>query len=83
MIPADLLPILCCPETHQPVRLAEATLIDSLNQRIASGALKSRGGQLIKEKLDSGLVRQDGQFLYPVRRDIPVMLVEEAIPLTL
>jgi len=40
-----------------------------------------RGGQPVKEKLDAGLVRADGRFLYPIRSDIPVMLVDEAIPL--
>jgi uncharacterized protein YbaR (Trm112 family) len=82
MLDADLLKILCCPETHQPVRLAEPPLIARLNQQIAGGTAKNRAGQLVKEKIDGGLVRTDGQFLYPIRHDIPVMLVDEAIPLT-
>ena len=36
---------------------------------------------LFAEKLDAGLLRADGKFLYPVRHNIPVMLVDEAIPL--
>jgi uncharacterized protein YbaR (Trm112 family) len=31
--------------------------------------------------LDGGLVRDDGRILYPVRDDIPVMLLDEAIDL--
>ena len=81
MIDPDLLKILCCPETHQEVRLAEPAVIDKLNQQIAAGTLKHRGGKRVAEKLDGGLIRADGQFLYPVRQDIPVMLVDEAIPL--
>ncbi len=77
----DLLKILCCPETHQELRPAEPSLIEKLNQQIAAGALKNRAGQPVTEKLDDGLVRADGKFLYPVRQDIPVMLVDEAIPL--
>ena len=80
MIDAELLKILCCPETHQGLRMAETTLIEKLNQQIAVGGLKDRAGQPVKEKLDGGLVRADGKFLYPIRRDIPVMLVDEAIP---
>jgi uncharacterized protein YbaR (Trm112 family) len=82
MIDAELLKMLCCPETHQEVRLADATLVNRVNQQIAAGGLKNRASQPVREPLDGGLVRADGKFLYPVRHDIPVMLVDEAIPLT-
>ena len=81
MIDPDLLKILCCPETHQELRLAEPAVIDKLNQQIATGALKNRAGQPVQEKLDGGLVRADGKFLYPILGKIPVMLVDEAIPM--
>lgn len=81
MIDAELLKILCCPETHQELRMADPALVENVNQQVASGALKNRAGQLVKERLDSGLVRTDGKFLYPIRQSIPVMLVDEAIPL--
>jgi len=81
MIDPDLLKILCCPETYQEVRLAEPAVIDKLNQQIAASALKNRAGQPVQEKIDGGLIRADGKFLYPIRRNIPVMLVDEAIPL--
>jgi uncharacterized protein YbaR (Trm112 family) len=81
MIDPELLKILCCPETHQEVRLAEAAVIEKLNGQIAAGALTNRAGQPVTEKIDSGLVRADGKVLYPIRRNIPVMLVDEGIPL--
>jgi uncharacterized protein len=81
MIDTDLLKILCCPETHQEVRLAEPGVIQKLNAQIDAGSLKNRAGQPVQEKIDDGLLRADGKFLYPIRRDIPVMLVDEAIPL--
>ncbi len=81
MIDAGLLKILCCPETHQPVHVAEAALVEKLNRQIESGTLKNRAGQPAKERIDGGLVRADDKFLYPIRHEIPVMLVEEAIPL--
>ncbi|MBN8547962.1 MAG: hypothetical protein J0M12_01465 [Deltaproteobacteria bacterium] len=74
-----LLKILVCPENKTPVTLAESALIEGLNQRIAQGNLKNRGGSVVKEKIESGLLRADGKYLYPVREDIPIMLVEEAI----
>lgn len=79
MITPELLQILCCPETHQEVRLAEPAVVDKLNHQIAAGTLKNRGGQVVQEKLDGGLVRADGKVLYPVRRNIPVMLVDEGL----
>ncbi|HHY85003.1 MAG TPA: hypothetical protein GYA07_05645 [Verrucomicrobia bacterium] len=78
---AELLKILCCPETHQNLALAEPALIQQLNQRIASGELRNRAGQPVKETFEGGLIRSDGQYLYPIRQQIPVMLIEEAIPL--
>jgi uncharacterized protein YbaR (Trm112 family) len=81
MIDSELLRILCCPETHQDVRLAEQAVIDKLNGQIAAGNLKNRVGQPVQGKIDGGLIRADGKYLYPIRRNIPVMLVDEAIPL--
>ena len=82
MIDAELLKILCCPETHQGLKTAEPVVVEKLNAQNAARTLKNRAGQPVQEKLDEGLVREDGRFLYPVRRNIPVMLVDEAIPLT-
>jgi len=81
MIDAELLKILCCPETHQEVRAAEPALIAQLNALIEAGTLNNRAGQPVREKIGGGLVRADGKLLYPIRQDIPVMLAEEAIPL--
>jgi uncharacterized protein YbaR (Trm112 family) len=81
MLDAELLKILCCPETHEALALADAPLIDRLNLRIAAGQLRNRAGQPVTEKLDGGLIRADRRFLYPIRQDIPVLLIDEAIPL--
>jgi len=81
MLSPDLLKILCCPETHQDLRVAEQTMVESLNRNIANGSVKNRAGQPVSIKIDGGLIRADGKFLYLIRQDIPVMLVDEAIPL--
>jgi uncharacterized protein YbaR (Trm112 family) len=52
-----------------------------LNQKIEEGALQNIGGRKVNDKLDGGLIREAGDRLYPVRKDIPVMLIEEAIQL--
>ena len=82
MIDQTLLSILVCPETKAPLELAGPDLVNRLNALIKKGSLKNRGGQKIEEPIDGGLIRkQDRQFLYPVRDDIPIMLIDEAIPL--
>jgi uncharacterized protein len=80
MIDADLLKILCCPETHQELRLAEPEAVERLNQQVVAGMLKNRAGQPVQEQIEGGLIRADGKFLYPIRCNIPVMLVDEGIP---
>jgi len=80
MLEPELLKILRCPETHQNLSLAGPALVDRLNRQIAAGALQNRAGQLVKDKIEGGLLRADGEFLYPIRRNIPVLLVEEALP---
>ena len=40
----------------------------------------NRAGQLVEEKIEGGLIRADGKFLYPIRHNIPMMLVDEGIP---
>ena len=81
MIDKELLDILCCPETKEDVSLVEGELIDILNEKIEKGEIKNRAGHPVEEKLDSGLMRQDKKYLYPIREGIPIMLVDEAIPL--
>lgn len=83
MIDEKLLEILVCPETKEAVQLADQKLVDGINTAIAKGGLKSRNGEPVSEAIDGGLVRKDGKFLYPIRDEIPIMLIEEAIPLPL
>jgi len=77
----DLLAILCCPETKQDVSLADSSLIAKLNDAVSRGQLKNKAKKPVTEPLDGGLVRADRKILYPIREDIPVMLIEEGIPL--
>jgi uncharacterized protein len=82
MLDAELIEILACPETKQPVRLAEPELVERVNRAIAAGTLKNREGEAVIEPIEAGLVREDAQYLYPVRDDIPVMLIGEGIELS-
>lgn len=81
MVSKELLEILVCPETRQSLTPADAALVAQLNAAVVTGKLANRAGQGVKHKFTGGLVRQDGQYLYPIVDDIPLMLVDEAIPL--
>jgi uncharacterized protein YbaR (Trm112 family) len=80
-VDAELLNLLCCPETRQALTLAAPSVLEKLNQAIAAGTLQSRNGKPVREKIEGGLIRTDGKFLYPIRYNIPIMLVDESIPL--
>jgi uncharacterized protein YbaR (Trm112 family) len=81
MVDPRLLEILVCPEQKTPVRPADASLLSRVNEAIARGTVKNRGGVAVADAISEGLVREDGAVMYPVRDDIPVMLLDEAIPL--
>ena len=80
-VSTELLEILVCPETKQPVALATAELLEELNQKIRKGELRNRSGETVEKELTEALVREDQRVLYPVDDGIPVMLIDESIEL--
>lgn len=83
MVSPELLELLVCPETKQTLKPADAGLLERLNQAVKEKNLRNQGGDRVKEPMEAGLVREDGKVLYPVKDDIPVMLLDEAIRLDL
>ena len=80
MIDKELLDILACPETHQPLALASDDVLAAVNAKIAAGGVKSVGGADVSDALEAGLVREDGTIVYPIRDGIPVLLIDEGVP---
>ncbi len=80
MIDEELLAILACPETHQPLIEAGAELVQRVNARIAAGEQKNAGGEAVSDAIDGGLLREDEKIVYPIRDGIPVLLIEEGLP---
>ena len=83
MLGAELLEILVCPETKQPIRLADPAVLQKLNAAIAEGAVSNKGGEPVSDRIEEGLIREDDRCLYPVHDDIPIMLIDSAIPLSM
>ena len=81
MIDKELLRILVCPKSHRPLLPADKSLLAAVNARIGRGEVNNVGGGAVTEPLQDGLVRDDRAVLYPVVDGIPVLLVEEGIPL--
>ena len=81
MLDAELIELLVCPETKQSLRSADPDVLTRLNEAIADGRVQNRGGTPVSAPLSAGLVREDGRLLYPVREDIPIMLLDESIEL--
>ncbi len=63
------------------MRLAEPETLKALNDRISAGSVKTVDGRAVASILDSGLIREDGGVLYPVREGVPVLLITEGIVL--
>ncbi|MCF6285348.1 MAG: hypothetical protein L3K26_09185 [Candidatus Hydrogenedentes bacterium] len=82
MVDEELLKILVCPEDKTAVTLVEQDVVDRVNGAIASGGLKNRGGEIVEQAIEGGLLREDGAYLYVIREDIPVMLIDEAVPMS-
>ena len=80
-IKPDLLEILVCPDDRTKLALADSEKVAALNEAITAGKIKNKGGEAVGDTVEQGLVREDGSILYPVRDDIPVLLIEEGIPL--
>jgi len=75
----ELLEILACPETKQPVAPAGPELLARVNEQIRAGRMRTRGGRAVSEPIAEALVREDQRVLYAVDDGIPVMLIEESM----
>jgi uncharacterized protein YbaR (Trm112 family) len=78
-VSSELVEILVCPETKQPVAIASQDVLARVNDKISAGSLRNRGGEKVEKAITEGLLREDGKILYAVDDGIPVMLIEESI----
>jgi uncharacterized protein YbaR (Trm112 family) len=74
MISDELLPLLRCPQTMQTLSVASP-------EQIAQIEAARAAGKLACQAVDAGLVRADGKLLFPIRDGLPILLLDEALPL--
>lgn len=82
VIEPELLEILVCPETKQPLSVAAPELLERVNGAIERGTVANRGGETVMDPLTAGLLREDGEVLYAIRQGIPIMLIDDSIDLS-
>jgi uncharacterized protein YbaR (Trm112 family) len=80
MIDKELLSILACPQTKKDLELADEATVARVNGLIEKGKLRNYAKEVVREKIDGGLFRVgDRSCIYPIRDNIPVLLVDELI----
>lgn len=82
MLRREILATLCCPEDRSALTLAGESLITEINTVIRLGRLRNRAGQVVGHRIDGGLTRAAGDVMYLIIEGIPVLVRDEAIPLS-
>lgn len=77
----DALHFLVCPDDRSRLERADRALVDRLNAACSAGQLTNRAGKPVAQQLDGALVRADRAIAYAIVDDIPVLVVDEGIPL--
>ena len=77
----SFLSLLRCPRTGGELRLAAAEELAEYNDGVREGSLNNAAGRKLTQSMEGALVSECGRWLYPVHEGIPVLLVEEAVPL--
>ncbi len=70
-----------CPDSGERLAIAEQALVERVNRGIAAGSVRCRSGAQAEGPIDGGLIREDRRVLYPIRDGIPILLIDDSIPL--
>ncbi len=75
-----LLDLLVCPATRQPLALLDKPGLEALNRAIVAGSVKRVDDAPQTETIREALITRDRKTLYRIDDGIPVLLIEEGIP---
>ena len=78
-IKKELLEILCCPVTKEPVEILGADKKDLVNKAIKAGGVKHVDGSPVEQPLTEALLTTDRKVIYRIDEGIPVMLADMGI----
>jgi uncharacterized protein YbaR (Trm112 family) len=77
----EFLQILRCPKTRKPLRMASAAELQAINRRITDQEVVDASGRKREQPITEGLVPEGEAVLYPVEDGIPILLIDDALPL--
>ena len=78
----ELLNILCCPKTKVKVDLMADNEMAKWNEAIKENKIKHVDGAIVKKALTEALITEDRQTIYRVDDGIPIMLIDQGIPVS-
>lgn len=73
---SDLVTALRCPETHQPLALADPDQLDRIRAAVPTGDNATDA-----PAIEGALLTEDGRIAYPIQDGFPILLLAEAIRL--
>ena len=71
--------LLRCPENRSALAVIDDAMLHDINAAIRARRLVNRSGRRVEQPIDGGLMRAEGDLLYPIVDQIPVLLRDEAI----
>ena len=82
MLRPEFVKMLRCPDDRTALTPADPQVVARLSAAVTAGTLRNRAGELVTRAFDEALVRADGKMLYRIVDRIPILLIDEGIPLT-
>ena len=71
--------ILKCPITGKDLRALQEDELKTLNEKISSKAVWQADGKPMEQPLGKALTTSDGEYIYPVIKDIILLLKDLAV----
>lgn len=79
-VSAELLEILQCPRTYQPLKMLDPEKVARINEEIGKGNVRYHDGSPVEEPLDEALITEDRKVIYRVDDGIPILMIDRGIP---